>query len=114
MAVKKEEKEIEQQVSPMAMIINTPDEKMPQLTFMPTGGISSFASCKTFQQYGKRSSDGAFGNNRTSMEYYMDNIMAMNRSRNGRLLEGMLQMAQTEVEVKATETAEVDRYRVNG
>lgn len=110
MAVKKEEKEYQEQPDPINIILNTPDDKLSQLTIMPTGGISSFASCKTIMQYGKR---GAFGG-RTSMEYFMDNIMALNRSRKGFLIEGVLAMAQTKVEVSANESAEVDRYRVNG
>jgi hypothetical protein len=112
MAVKKEEKEYQEQPDPINIILNTPDDKLSQLTIMPTGGISSFAACKTIMQYGKRS--GGFGVGRTSMEYFMENIMALNRSRKGFLIEGVLAMAQTKVEVSANESAEVDRYRVNG
>jgi hypothetical protein len=110
MAVDKEEEEYKEPQDPIEILLNTPDEKLSQLTIMPTGGISSFAACKTIMQYGKKN---AFGG-RTSMEYYMDNIMALNRSRKGFLIDGVLQMAQTKVEVSATESAEVDRYKVRG
>ena len=39
-----------EQPDPISVAINTPPEKMPQFTVIPTGGVNAFAMCKTIAQ----------------------------------------------------------------
>jgi hypothetical protein len=87
---------------PVVLAVDTPPEKLPQFTIIPTGAVNAFAMSKTIQQFGKRN---AF-NGLTPMEYYMNKIFEYNRSRGGTMLAGLMRLAQTKVEVTADQAAE--------
>ena len=100
--VKDVEKTQVEKPDPIDLAINTPKDKMPQFTVIPTGGVVPFAMSKTIQQFCKK---GAFDET-TQMEYFIDTIFEYNRSRGGMMLGGLLKLAQTKAEVSADQDAE--------
>lgn len=80
--------------------LNTPADKMAQLTVIPTGATLAFAGSKTLQQFGKR---GFNRNGTTKMEYLMDRIFEYSRSKEGMMLSAVLKLAQTQIEVTPVE-----------
>ena len=95
---------------PVAMAINTPADKLPQLTIIPIGGVNFYAQSKTIQQFGK---DGAF-NSETPMEYYMNTMFQYSRSKGGALLAGLMKLALARIETTAEQEAEKKVYLDNG
>jgi len=105
----KEIKEVrEQKTDPINVAIDTPKDKLPQFTIIPTGGVVPFAMSKTIQQFGK---DNAF-NGTTPMEYFIDTIFQYNRSRGGIMLAGLMRLAQTKAEVTADQEVEARKFEV--
>ncbi len=95
---------------PVAMAINTPDDKLPQLTIIPTGGVNFYAQSKTIQQMGK---ENAY-NGLTPMEYYMNTMFQYNRSKGGALLAGLMKLALARIETTAEQEQEKKMYLDNG
>lgn len=87
---------------PLSLAIDTPDDKLSQFTVIPTGAVNAFAMSATIQKMGKKD----FWKNMTPMEYYTTNIFKFNRSRGGKMLGTLMQIAQTQVEVDANNQAE--------
>jgi hypothetical protein len=96
---KEENTNLRERVDPLTLAIDTPKDKMPQFTVIPTGGVLAFAACKTIQQKGKPEFKKS---GITSMEYLMDRIFEYKRSQNGKMLSGLLELAQTKLEVDAS------------
>jgi len=101
------EAEKKQKIDPIALAIDTPKEKLPQFTVIPTGGIVPFAMSKTIQQFGKKD---AF-NGETEIEYFLDRIFEYSRSKEGRMLGLLGKLAQTKLEVAADVEADVKRLK---
>lgn len=95
--IKKEVKD-----DPVALVLDTPDDKIDQFTFIPTGAVNAFAMSATIQLFGRK---GAFNGN-TPMEYYMQKLFRYNRSKGGYTLRGLLDLAQVKVETSADQSAE--------
>lgn len=86
---------------PLLMAVNTPKSKISQFTVIPTGGVLAFAGSTTIQQFGKPEfEDGDV----TPMEFFMDTIYTLNRSRGGMMLAGLMKLALAKVETSAEES----------
>jgi len=95
---------------PISMVMNTPTDRLPQLTIIPTGGVNFYAQSKTIQQMGK---PNAY-NGLTPMEYYMNTMFQYSRSKGGALLAGAMKLALAKVETSAAEEQEKKMYIDNG
>jgi hypothetical protein len=109
MGVKEIKEEKNERDDPVAITLNTPREKMAQLTHIPSGGIIPIAMTLTMAQWGK---ENAF-DGRTPMEYCMEKIFELSRSKEGRLLGIVSKLAQTKVEVAAEQSEEGRKYLVD-
>lgn len=95
------EQPYEDKIDLTQIALNTPKDKMAQLTIIPTGATLAFAGSKTLQQFGKR---GFRRNGETKMEYLMDRIFEYSRSKDGMMLSSLLKLAQTQIEVTPVES----------
>jgi hypothetical protein len=84
---------------PVEYFIDTPKEKLRQLSIVPTGGVSIFSIALTNAQIGKKD---AFDGKRP-IEYFIDTNLELSRSKQGVTLLGLMKIAQTKVEVSAEE-----------
>lgn len=106
--IKKDEKD-----DPVALTLHTPREKMAQLTHIPSGGIIPFAMSMTMAQYGKENGKSSVFGKQTPMEYFIDRIFELSRSKEGRLLGIVSKLAQTKVEVAADQEVEGKKFLVD-
>ena len=102
--------EKQESADPVAMIVNTPASKLPQLTIIPIGGVNFYAQSKTIQQFGK---PDAFSSE-TQMEYYMNTMFQYSRSKGGALLAGVMKLALARIETTAEQEQEKKMFIDNG